>query len=355
MAMGHELLRAVLSAPDDDAARLVYADWLSERGDPRGELIQTQCVLSDPSTQTGHEALRERERELFATHGQRWLSAMGLDAKSVAIHAMVARSEALEHRRGELVFFYRGFVDAAKLRFLTYQKSSRALSEEPLRRLVLTHVAWTETSRLSELRAAPSLTALVFHASNLGSSGAAALASCQALRNARELCLSGCAIDDGALAALASSRVPEALEVLDLSDNHLLGTSSAEALSDAPWLPGLRSLQLNDSGFGDDAVWVLARSRGFRELRRLGLKSCRLKNAGICALASSDFLRTLTHLDLRSNSIGEEAVRALVVTRKLPHLGRLDLRDCSLSPASLSALRKRYGERLLIDERRPRP
>jgi uncharacterized protein (TIGR02996 family) len=355
MAVGRELLQAVLASPDDDAPRLVYADWLSERGDPRGELIQTQCVLSDPSTLEGLDALRERERELLATHGRRWLSAMGLDARSVAIHPMVARTEALEHRRGELVFFHRGFVYAAKVRFLTYANSSRALSEEPLQRLTLTHVAWTDTSRLSDLRAAPSLTALVFHASGLGSSGAAALASSQALRNVRELCLSGCAIDDGGLSALASSRVPEALEVLDLSDNHLLGTSSAEALSDAPWLGGLRSLQLNDSGMGDNAVWVLGRSRGFRELRRLGLKFCRLENAGICALASSDFLRTLTHLDLRSNPIGEEAARALVVTRKLPHLERLDLRDCDLSPASRSALLKRYGERVVIDERRPRP
>ena len=28
------LLIAVIAAPDDDAPRLVYADWLQERGDP---------------------------------------------------------------------------------------------------------------------------------------------------------------------------------------------------------------------------------------------------------------------------------------------------------------------------------
>jgi uncharacterized protein (TIGR02996 family) len=354
-AVGHELLRAVLAAPDDDAPRLVYADWLSERGDPRGELIQTQCILADPSTLTGHAELKERERVLIARHGEHWLSAMGLDAKAVTLHVVLDRTEALDHRRGEFVFFHRGFVDAAKMRFLTYEKSSLALSREPLRRLVLTQVARADASRLSELRAAPSLTALVFHACALGSSGALALASCPVLRNVWELCLSGCGIDDAGLSALASSRVPEALEVLDLSDNHALYRSGAEALSNAPWLRGLRVLRLNDTGIGDDAVWVLARSRGFRALRRLGLKFCRLENAGICALASSDSLRTLTHLDLRSNSIGEEAVRALVVTRKLPHLERLDLRDCNLSPASRSALLKRYGERVVVDERRLRP
>ena len=39
-----ELLAAVFAAPDDDAPRRVYADWLLERGDPRGEFIQLQCA-----------------------------------------------------------------------------------------------------------------------------------------------------------------------------------------------------------------------------------------------------------------------------------------------------------------------
>jgi uncharacterized protein (TIGR02996 family) len=34
-------LAAIKSAPDDDTARLVYADWLDERGDPRGGLLRT--------------------------------------------------------------------------------------------------------------------------------------------------------------------------------------------------------------------------------------------------------------------------------------------------------------------------
>src|SRR5690606_10001290 len=37
-----ELLAAVHADPDDDAPRLVYADWLSGHGDPRGEFITLQ-------------------------------------------------------------------------------------------------------------------------------------------------------------------------------------------------------------------------------------------------------------------------------------------------------------------------
>jgi uncharacterized protein (TIGR02996 family) len=41
------LLRAVLAAPDDDAPRLIYADWLDEHGDPaRAEFIRAQVVLA---------------------------------------------------------------------------------------------------------------------------------------------------------------------------------------------------------------------------------------------------------------------------------------------------------------------
>jgi uncharacterized protein (TIGR02996 family) len=346
-AVGHELLRAVLAAPDDDAPRLVYADWLSERGDPRGEFIQTQCVLAANATAPRHEELRTRERELLATHGNRWLHALGLGGAGVAAESTVMEPRDLALVRRQIVLFKRGFVDAAKLNFSTYEASSAALAEEPLRHLALGRAQIGDAARLSELRAPPSLRTLAFRGSPVGSAGAAALASCRALRDIGELRLIDCDIDHEGLSALASSDVLGALQVFDFSKNRPHGRIGAEALSKAPWLSGLRSLLLNDTGFGDDGLWVLARSRGFRALRELGMKSCRLQNAGICALASSHSLRTLTHIDLGWNSIGDEAGRALIVTRMLPHLERLDVSHCTVSPASMAGLRKRYGERLV--------
>ncbi|MBL8956574.1 MAG: TIGR02996 domain-containing protein, partial [Myxococcaceae bacterium] len=61
------LLADVYAAPDDDAPRRVYADFLLERGDPRGELITLQLarpVGTEPS---------EREGELLKKHGKAWL------------------------------------------------------------------------------------------------------------------------------------------------------------------------------------------------------------------------------------------------------------------------------------------
>ena len=41
-----ELLAAIHADPRDDAPRLVYADWLLERGDVRGELIVLHTMRS---------------------------------------------------------------------------------------------------------------------------------------------------------------------------------------------------------------------------------------------------------------------------------------------------------------------
>lgn len=44
MDTGDELRAAIDAAPDDDEVRRVYADWLLERGDSRGELIHLQLA-----------------------------------------------------------------------------------------------------------------------------------------------------------------------------------------------------------------------------------------------------------------------------------------------------------------------
>ena len=64
--------------PEDDLPRLVYADWLEERGQgPRSEFIRLQIELArwspDKAPAEGHEALRVRERELLASHAANWL------------------------------------------------------------------------------------------------------------------------------------------------------------------------------------------------------------------------------------------------------------------------------------------
>src|SRR5947208_16258633 len=65
--------RAVLESPDDDGPRLVYADWLDEQGDPRGEFIRTQVESEHcPAGLPRCPERVAREQALLAAHGPRW-------------------------------------------------------------------------------------------------------------------------------------------------------------------------------------------------------------------------------------------------------------------------------------------
>lgn len=64
------LLAAVYAAPDDDGPRLVYADWLLEQGDPRGEFISLQFKRRRGEQTTADEA---HEAALLKKHGKTWL------------------------------------------------------------------------------------------------------------------------------------------------------------------------------------------------------------------------------------------------------------------------------------------
>src|ERR1051326_6499348 len=59
---------AIAAAPEDPAGYLVYADWLQQHGEPRGELIVIQHALV--KTPRDRE-LRARQTALFGEHSDR--------------------------------------------------------------------------------------------------------------------------------------------------------------------------------------------------------------------------------------------------------------------------------------------
>ena len=62
-------VQAILEEPEADALRLIYADWLEERGDPRGELIRVQCELARIGADDPRRAeLEFREQQLLWAH-----------------------------------------------------------------------------------------------------------------------------------------------------------------------------------------------------------------------------------------------------------------------------------------------
>ena len=68
MSREEGFLQAIIEEPDDVGLRLIYADWLEERGDPRGEFIRVQCQLEDlDENDSRFDELKTRERELLAS------------------------------------------------------------------------------------------------------------------------------------------------------------------------------------------------------------------------------------------------------------------------------------------------
>src|SRR5947209_6715171 len=68
------LPQLIRDAPDDDSPRLLYADWLADRGaGKRAELIRLQIALAAlPTNDPRRTELAVRERELLDAHGALW-------------------------------------------------------------------------------------------------------------------------------------------------------------------------------------------------------------------------------------------------------------------------------------------
>jgi uncharacterized protein (TIGR02996 family) len=209
----HEaFLRAVIAEPDEDAPRLVYADWLEERGDPRGEFIRLQCTL----------AAREPRRDL------------------------AARADALrEEHEDEWVGPIRGLAQGWKFRRgfiedVTVAGPTFLVCDEELFRLApIRHLRLTDAVRhLPSLTLSPALAglrALDLSHNRFGCPGAQVVAGSSYLGSLTALQLRSTGLEAAGVAALAESLTLARLTLLDLSGNSI-GVEGLRALARSPYL-----------------------------------------------------------------------------------------------------------------------
>jgi uncharacterized protein (TIGR02996 family) len=100
-------VRAILDRPEDDAPRLVLADYLEELGSAQGEFIRAQCerVRLHP-TNPRHAWLARREEELLRAHGRDWLRPM---------HALLGPARRFPGLPLQHAEFRRGLVEAIRV------------------------------------------------------------------------------------------------------------------------------------------------------------------------------------------------------------------------------------------------
>ncbi len=78
-------LREVIEHPDDDEVRLIYADFLEEQGDPRGEFIRVQCELDKmPLYDPRRQDLLSHSTQLLRDHESQWAEELQQDVKKIS-------------------------------------------------------------------------------------------------------------------------------------------------------------------------------------------------------------------------------------------------------------------------------
>jgi uncharacterized protein (TIGR02996 family) len=283
-------LEAVLEAPDDDTPRLIYADWLEERGDPRGEFIRLQCALArmprdDPHFVEGHR----RARLLGLEHGKAWAEPLkGL----------------INGWR-----FHRGFIEEVTLAAETFVKRGGDLfALAPVR-----YVRLTSSGKIvRKVAGSPHLarlTALDLINNRIGDNGVKTLLGSPHLGALKLLHVGFNSLTDfGARTLALQPRLPQ-LVTLNLYGNEI-GPRGTGALATSLRWPALTTLVLGSNQVGDEGAEHLAAVARAR-LRTLVLSFNGITDAGARRLLSSPHLAGLETLHLYGNPLGPKVSRAL--------------------------------------------
>lgn len=311
LATEAELLAAVLADPSDDAPRLVLADWMTERGDPRGELISVQCQLARGAE--NEDELLERERALLTEHGAKWIGA--------------GEQELLQVR------FSRGFVESVEvLDAAALPQLEGFFQREPVTELIFTSSRLLDGARFAQLEWLGRVRALAFRARSPSSPGSLSteqlglLLGSRHLRGLKRLALSGQRLRAAGLALVsehAAASLPS-LEAFAYEDD-VLSPAGIAAHVEQRWLARLTELSLSNDFLRPDAVEVLAFARRPGQLARLGLGHNPIGNTGAGILARAPRLQSLRHLSLPGARIGPLGVDALLASEHLRQLASLDL------------------------------
>jgi uncharacterized protein (TIGR02996 family) len=257
--------------PDDWDSWLVYADWLTDEGDSRGQMIVLEHQLAGGALPP-QERSKARQR----------------------LDALKARHQPERLRRwacpaGTALIWRHGFVVGVRF------------PRGP---------GWAEAlAHLAAHPAGPMLSTLALSNHAMGTEGLAVLLKSPVLPRLARLNLWGNQLDAQAAALLARQAELGSLLSLNLWNNRL-GDEGAAALAEATSLGALVDLDLGDNQISRNGAISLAHATGLRSLRALRLRRNRLGDEGALALARAS-LAALTELDVGDTGLPREAAGRL--------------------------------------------
>lgn len=352
----------ILAAPDDDAPRLVYADWLDEQGDAdRAEFIRLQVRLAHMAPDDlGRPGVQSRSHDLQRAHHVEWVNQLpqfdGVHWES----------------------FHRGFISAVRFDHpdLFFEHADDVFAAAPVQEIQLHQFYHTHATRLAAVRHLrrirtldfldgnkvanigveslmgsrylANLQALILGRNSLGSAGVRAIAMSGYVRGLRRLRLDQNDLYDDALRYIAESRALERLEQLDF-DRTRTGDDGVKALARSTRLTNLSKLFLSNNLLTDEGLAALAGSPIVAGVRDLFLSRNSITSRGIIALAESPHFGQLRRLHVRENRIDDEGAVALAESPHLEHMVELAIGDNrAISEQGRNALRARFRSRVNV-------
>lgn len=230
MSDADAFIQEVRANPEDDTPRLIYADFLEEQGDPRGELIRVQVELGMiPVGAAERGPLLKREQFLLDEYSETWLQPL----RSLGVDG-VSRN-----------CFHGGLLEKVRMTADRLIRNAAELCDlEPALHRIQLHEVSPVLPGLARLVLPEQVRELDFTACQLGADGVAMLTNAPWSRQVQSLVLSFNQLGDEGLVELLS------------------GT----------W-PRLVSLTLDANRITNSGTRALRRSALFSQLKRISLKA----------------------------------------------------------------------------------
>jgi uncharacterized protein (TIGR02996 family) len=333
MSLHAAFLKDIAANPEDDAPRLVYADWLDENGDPdRATFIRTQCRLASMGKyDLERYDLEWVDKGLLAKHGKKWLKPIAKITTNVE--------------------FRRGFPDHFSLPVAKFvAKGEELFAAAPTLRSyrpLQPKKAWGE---LLACPAVENVTSIdLWGLEGITVPRLTALAGSKHLRNLRGLTLAGmalgrcidhfaasphlakvagltvndCNLGHAGLETLLKAKFAKNLTGLNVGKNKLFA-GSIEMLAKWKGASRLKTLSLSEDHSGDESASAFAEGK-WSALRGASLFFPRMTTAGLNALGGCKSLSSLRSINLHHRP--DQDISGFLTSPHLAGLERLMLND----------------------------
>lgn len=376
MSEQEAFLKEILANPADRDVRLVFADWLEEQGQARGELIRLQIQLEKMKPgERGYATLRKKERALFnesPPYGDR-PGISGWEYRAGFVEKIEMTLTALLKNAAEIFAHSPVQHVTLKARSAKLEKIAQIPELSRLRSLEL-RSNQLGNAGLRTLLSSPHLTnleSLTVYSNNISNEGVAFLAQLPNLKMLTELRIAWNEINDKATESIVESQTLGEITSLRLDGS--FSDQTLRLIAGSPRFRNLQKLTLNGdysdelrspaiSGFSDRGLQELSTGvfdtsitelsfqrnlrRGFARAFENSPRLCSVKRLilGWCAVEDDDVvlmsrhLKEVEELHLEGNRISTRGANALAESPMLENLKKLYLTDNNITAAGVNAL-----------------